>query len=685
MPNAENVVLEVEHPDGTPYYIELNTAECTAVLSTYNGLSDTAKRQGLSASQPVLNGYHLEVDNTCDVDDPAPPTVQAQMIGSVLLLGTIAGAVEAIWPMFNAANGTTAPAYTASNAYFVKRVGSETFAQALARVRAGGVTTYNQSQVSNILTNRAQAVGNTALLFDVNGVTKTGFPMYDDVDDNSDDPATSASNVYFVERASSGETMTQAVTRVRAGGVTKYTQSQVTNVRAIPSNTATGLPTKKDIMYNLMLPDGNGYDNITPGVFIHDGYGTVDYGTHPAYVTAGPFKLFSMIIPMGQYITPTGDRRKVVYENLRNAMVNKDAYYVVRGNFTWESISDAILDANKVARFHDGSVAEEGGTYMAKLYELRNYVNGGMTDTNNFWHHGRRYLRTLVTDFAPHLASKRCLGMLIQLTARLEEGYGKKFTGQGSQLLLSDYSAGSIQDFKDVTGQTENPPAPGDNYGDNAFTGSVGQAWYKYREDLYDYFKAWVKSEILSIVSTANVGDDLGQLIDREAMAMGQINYPRWAQDHQIFKVNPARDQNPLQFSDLFRANVPTTSWKLIEFDQDFLLNNPQDTANESVRNVDQVADQCRDYYLGGNHVISLGQLGYRSGFAACIALYNKLNERGYLGQDAVVVPVADSAHTVQYTSTEALYSPSTLPYDRRLAAGGSDSQRVDIKLIYNL
>lgn len=83
-------------------------------------------------------------------------------------------------------------------------------------------------------TARAQILNSTAILFNVNGTTHTGFPFFDAVDGTSA-PAISASNVYFVDRANDTESLSEALSRVRAGNVTRFLQSAVSNVRAIPT------------------------------------------------------------------------------------------------------------------------------------------------------------------------------------------------------------------------------------------------------------------------------------------------------------------------------------------------------------------------------------------------------------------------------------------------------------------
>ncbi len=78
-----------------------------------------------------------------------------------------------------------------------------------------------------------QAQGlNGPWLFDVAGVTKYGFRLYDALNSNTP-PGDTASTVYYIERLNASETLSQAVARVRANaGTVKYTQSQVSNVRA---------------------------------------------------------------------------------------------------------------------------------------------------------------------------------------------------------------------------------------------------------------------------------------------------------------------------------------------------------------------------------------------------------------------------------------------------------------------
>ncbi|MBO0947249.1 beta-galactosidase [Fibrella forsythiae] len=98
-----------------------------------------------------------------------------------------------------------------------------------AQVFAGPLTftvTIPDQQVA-----RPQSIGTTALNYDVGSTTHTGFPFFDAVD-GTPEPSLSASNVYFVDRGGS-ETIAATLGRVRAGGVTKYLKSAVTNVRPI--------------------------------------------------------------------------------------------------------------------------------------------------------------------------------------------------------------------------------------------------------------------------------------------------------------------------------------------------------------------------------------------------------------------------------------------------------------------
>ncbi len=442
-----------------------------------------------------------------------------------------------------------------------------------------------------------------------------------------------------------------------------------------------GLPTKNGFMYNLMLPDGNGYPDAN-GVYKHDKYGTVDYDNNPAYVLEWPCDEFSLMVPMGQYIeSRTAFRRRVVYENIRRAVEKRDARYVARWNFTWQNINDSILKESDVARFHDGSLAAESGCYMAKLHLLRDYHEGGSKDKDNFWHWATIAYRQFITDFASHLADGRCYALITTLTQRAEEGYGKRYiNAENTNLLLSDYSDSSIADFQRRTGIKEALPAPGSYFGDNAFTGKAGLGWSTYREELYKYFKEWAKAELLAIVPGAGFGDDYGQVIGREAMAMGQINYPKWAKNAQVVKFNPSRDEDPNFITDLFRSNVPKGAILNAEFDQVHLLDNPQ-RKDEKRRDVNALADLANAYFSRGVGVISVGQCGYRSAFEAAVDLAKECIKRGYT-ERAIAEPKVEA--TVEYTSKEALYSPDTLPHDRWRAAGGDHDTVVDIKLVDN-
>ncbi|NID13789.1 hypothetical protein [Fibrivirga algicola] len=159
----DSIVLEVADPDtDARLYVLLDTSDCAQVLPLYDGLSDNQKRAALSAIFPTAPaGYKAVIDNTCDVTtgggggdpdpDPDPEPVLAQSIGAVAYSFDSGGVRRRGFPMFDAVTGTSAPAITASNVYWVARASTgETASQALTRVRAGGVTKYPNSGVSAV-------------------------------------------------------------------------------------------------------------------------------------------------------------------------------------------------------------------------------------------------------------------------------------------------------------------------------------------------------------------------------------------------------------------------------------------------------------------------------------------------------------------------------------------------------
>ncbi|ARK09010.1 beta-galactosidase [Fibrella sp. ES10-3-2-2] len=77
---------------------------------------------------------------------------------------------------------------------------------------------------------QAQSASELAYSFEAANTTLRGYAFYDAIN-NATPPALTAGSVYWVARASMGETASQALARVRAGNVTKYPTSTVSGVR----------------------------------------------------------------------------------------------------------------------------------------------------------------------------------------------------------------------------------------------------------------------------------------------------------------------------------------------------------------------------------------------------------------------------------------------------------------------
>ncbi|ARK08884.1 fibronectin type III domain-containing protein [Fibrella sp. ES10-3-2-2] len=442
--------------------------------------------------------------------------------------------------------------------------------------------------------------------------------------------------------------------------------------------------TNRLFVYNLMNPDGPGY----PGGSVDwSQYGTTKFmnGTEhiPAYidewVVAGG-NAFSTLIPWQHYQSGKNQfRSTLIYENQRARIRQLGKQYFVRFNLGRQDVNtDPIINPGNVALFQDGSPAQNGGGYGLRLDLLKAYVNGGSTDTDNPWHEAKRFILKLANDFKPDILDDVCLGLSFTLNTRQEDGI---MTDQGpnSTLLLSDYSASAIADFKATMGVSQNPPGPSAYLGRDAFIGSVGVKWYIYREQMYLYFKNWVRGLINSVVPGCPNGEDYGIIRGAHAANGAIANVTKISAGSRLVKVNPD-EMDFAQFAiDHIRSVAPAGAHLAIELDTSWII----DKQTGQPVNVNDVAQKCGVYWVRGAGSLWWGQMGGETAFNQAKLTLIKCLELGQAG--AITTPARPgTAHRATYTMQEALTGDENIIFQRWYGAGGFDAP-TEIAIIDNL
>ncbi|MBO0946957.1 hypothetical protein [Fibrella forsythiae] len=479
-----------------------------------------------------------------------------------------------------------------------------------------------------------------------------------------------------MDRSGDTESISAALVRVRAGGLTKYLQSAVSNVRSIPTTPApaTGF-TDFEMIYNIMNEDGPGYPDSS-GNYPNDVYATQAYSRGSeyknAYIPEWPGRMFSILIPCTHYMqNRTSWRRQVMYRNQQAAIRAAGKKYFLRFHFSRENIGngDDITTPANVARFNNGDIGGSGSA-PPQLHLLRQYVEGGSSDTENPWHYMKAYVLKLANDFKQDVLDGVCIGLTYTLTGRQEDGLPTEI-GDGGALKVGDYSPGAIADFKVRMNTSSNPPTPGHYLSMDAFQGEVGKKWYIYRQEQHMFFKAWVKGLIRSVIPGCPTGDDYGIIVGTGAANPGVANWRRMSAGSQLVKVNPDFFTVHNFEADLIRSNAPAGAITLIEADTNWVVENAY-SGNPSVRPTSDVVNVINAYRQRGMHAICFGQANNATSFGAAKTVAQACIAQG-MQSAKVTIATPDQAHTTSYTSDEILTGPGSLAQGRWFDAQGSN------------